>query len=124
MAEENSNTSNISNNPTPNINKLIEEGIEKKINQLLDILPSGKDVDIPKKVQDFTIGELYNGTLQTLIDVLNDLSSVMSERKYMSAQKYRESIIAIFTNKKRKLFIGIVLVLLSFILYFIDGSDA
>ena len=118
MDEEFLNTSNIG-----NINKYIESSVEKKINQLLDILPNGKNVDIPKKVQDLTIGELYNGTIQTLIDILNELSAVMSERKYMSNQIYRKKIIEIFTQKERKLFIGIVMVIISFILYFIDGSD-
>lgn len=113
------NTSNVG-----NINKYIEESIEKKINQLLDVLPHGKEANIPKKVQDLTIGELYNGTIQTLIDIINELSSVMSERKYMSNQIYRQKIIEIFTKKERKLFVGIVLVILSFVLYFIDGSDA
>lgn len=117
-------TSNIGDIDIGNINKIIEESIEKKFNQLLDVLPRGKEVDIPKKVQDFTIGELYNGTIQTLIDIINELSSVMSERKYMTNQAYRQSIIDIFTKKERRLFVGIVLVLLSFVLYFIDGSDA
>lgn len=119
MDTEYLNTSNIG-----QINKLIEESIEKKFNQLIDVLPHGKEADLPKKVKDLTVGELYNGTIQTLIDIINELSSVMSERKYMSNQAYRENIIAIFTKKERKLFVGIVLVILSFVLYFIDGSDA
>lgn len=113
------NTSNLG-----NINKYIEESIEKKFNQLIDILPSGNNVEIAKKVQDLTVGELYNGTIQTLIDILNEVSSLMSERKYMSTNIYREKLIAVFTKKERKVFIGIVMVILSFVLYFIDGSDA
>lgn len=107
-----------------NIDKYIETTIEKKIGQLIDVLPSDKNVQLSKQIQDLTIGELYNGTIQTLIDVINELSAVMSERKYMSNESYRTKLYEIFAKKERKLFIGIVMVVLSFILYFIDGSDA
>lgn len=106
------------------LDKYIETTIEKKIGQLIDVLPSDKNIQLPKQIHDLTVGELYNGTIQTLIDILNELSSVMSERKYMSNENYRIKLYEIFAKKERKLFIGIVLVILSFIMYFIDGSDA
>jgi len=105
------------------IEKYIEQNVEKKINQLMDILPQNQTVDTPKMIYEYTISELYTGTIQTVIDVLNDLTVLSSDRKYISGQQYRTRLFEIFLKKERKIFIGIVMVILSFILYFIDGSD-
>lgn len=111
-------TSNIS-----YINKYIEQNVETKINQLMDILPQNQKIDTPKMIYEYTISELYTGTIQTVIDVLNDLTALSADRKYISGQQYRTKLFDIFLKKERKVFIGIVMVILSFILYFIDGSD-
>jgi len=106
-----------------NINTYIEKNIENKINQLFDVLPKYPDINTPKMIYDYTISELYTGTLQTSIDILNDFTKLMAEKKYISAKVYRERFISIFLQDGRKLFVGIMLVLLSFIMYFIDGSS-
>lgn len=105
------------------INQYIEKNIETKINQLFDILPQSTDVKIPKMIHEYSISELYSATIQTVIDIINDVTSLISERNYISTQTFRERLFKIFLHEERKLFIGIVLVLLSFILYFIDGSS-
>lgn len=112
-------TSNLS-----NIERFIEKNIEKKIGQLMDILPQGNKEVIPKMIHEYTIAELYKGTLQTTIDVINELTELISERKYMDNKVYWEKIYSIFLKNERKLFVGIILVILSFIIYFIDGSEA
>lgn len=106
------------------IEKYIEQNVEKKINQLMDILPQNQTVDTPKMIYEYTISELYTGTIQTVIDILNDISELTSERKYLSGQEYRAKLYDILLKKERKIYVGIVMVILSFIMYFIDGSDA
>ena len=106
------------------VEKYIEKNIEKKINQLFDVLPKQSDIKAPKMVYEYTIGELYTGTIQTVVDILNDVTSLNAERKYVSSTDYRQKMFNIFFRNDRKIFIGIVLVLLSFILYFIDGAEA
>ena len=106
-----------------NIEKYIEENIEKKINQLFDILPQNITVNTPKMIHEYTISELYTGTIQTVIDIINDLTLLNSDIKYISTQNYRERLFKIFLKDDRKIFLGILLIILSFILYFIDGSD-
>jgi len=107
------------------VEKYIEKNIEKKINQLFDVLPKqSADIKAPKMVYEYTIGELYTGTIQTVVDILNDITALNAERKYVSSTDYRQKVFNIFFRNDRKIFIGIVLVLLSFILYFIDGAEA
>lgn len=107
-----------------NIDKYIEENVEKKINQVLDILPQATDVKTPKMIYEYTIAELYTGTIQTVVDIINDMTTLMAERKYITSKAYRERLINIFFQQDRKIFVGIVFVLVSFILYFVDGADA
>ena len=107
-----------------NIESFIEKQIENKINQLMDILPQNVNVNTPKMVYEYTISELYNGTLQTIIDIINEVTELGSERKYISSKVYRERMFDSFFKKERKVFVGISMIILSFIIYFIDGSSA
>jgi len=106
------------------IDKYIELNIEKKINQLLESLPSNVDphtFTTPKMIYEYTVLELYQGTIQTVIDIINDLT-VLSITK-LTGKAYRKQLFNIFLSEDRKIFVGIILVLLSFILYFIDGAE-
>lgn len=105
------------------IDKYIESNIEKKINQLFDILPQANDVKIPKMIHEYTVYELYQGTLQTAINVINDFTALYAERRYIDGKVYRQKLMDIFLSQERRIYIGIILVILSFILYFIDGSS-
>lgn len=118
---------NVSNNTSNiiqyKINKLIETSIENKINDILEILPIKEDYYVPKKIYEYTIADIYNGTLQTSIDVINEMAELFSERKYMASKEYNKRIFDIFLKEDRRIFIGIILIIFSFILYFIDGSE-
>lgn len=117
------NTSNIQ---VSDIDKYIEQNIEKKINQLLDTLPqthTQNDIKMPKMIQEYTVGELYTGTIQTVIEIINEFTALNADRKYLSSKDYFKKLFDIFLKNDRKIFVGIVLVILSFILYFIDGAD-
>jgi hypothetical protein len=119
MDEENYITSNF-----VNINRYIEQNIENKINQLFDVLPPAQDVKIPKMIHEYTIYELYQSTIQTVIDIINDFTALYSQKNYMDSKVYRKRMINIFLAPERRIFVGIFLVLISFILYFIDAADA
>ena len=112
------NTSNIQ-----DIDKYIEQNIEKKINQLLDVLPQNIDIKTPKMIHEYTIGELYTGTIQTMVDIINEFTALNADRKYLSSKDYGKKLFDIFLKNERKIFVGIVVVILSFIVYFIDGAE-
>jgi hypothetical protein len=106
------------------IEKYIETNIEKKINQLFDVLPSADHITIPKMIYQYTVYELYSGTIQTAIDIINEITALYANKKYINAKEYRMQMLNIFIKENRKIFLGIMLVVLSFILYFIDGAEA
>lgn len=111
------NTKNIaSDNNVLDIDKYIEEKIEKKINSLLKTLPDN-DVKPNIPVYNFTVLELYKKTIQTIIDIINEITELYSKDKEITMKKIYE--IALIED--RKIFVGILLVFLSFIVFFIDG---
>lgn len=104
------------------IEKYIEKQIEIKLNSLLETLPDKipKDLKI-KPIYNLTIKELYKNTLQSLIDILTDIVDVYSKKDYINNNNYIYILLNIFTKDDRKIYVGIMLVILSFIVYFVDG---
>jgi len=103
-------------------NKIIEQEVEKKFNQLLERIP-----DILKNEQkrdendffNFSVIELYQNTMQTMIDIINDVMRVFDN---YNKDSYLKTLMQIFLNEKRLFYIGIILIILSFVIYFIDGA--
>jgi len=73
-------------------------------------------------VIELPLGEIIRRTLQTAVDVLNDLSRALTDRHFMSNTSFRRKVFSIFTAPERRLYVGIWLILLAFFLYFIDAS--
>jgi hypothetical protein len=107
------------------IEKYIEKQIEIKLNSLLETLPDKipKDLQI-KPIYNLTIKELYKNTLQTLIDIINDVVDAYSKKDYINNNNYIYILYDIFTKDNRKIYVGIMILILSFIIYFIDGASA
>jgi len=108
-----------------NIEKYIENNVEKKINQILDILPTSNShrIEGSKLILEYTLSEIYTNLIECTVDIINDVSSLVSERKYLNTMDYIQHVYRILLKPERRLYIGILLVILSFILYFIDGSS-
>jgi hypothetical protein len=98
------------------INKYIESTIENKINSLLQTLPDN-NIEANKPIYNFTVLELYKNTIQTIIDIINELTELYNNNQNVDRMKIYE----IMFNNDRKIYMGIVFVVLSFIFYFIDG---
>lgn len=106
------------------IDKYIEKHIEIKLNNLLETLPNTvpKDLNI-KPIYNLTIKELYKNTLQSLIDIINDVIDAYNKKEYINTNNYIFILINIFTKDNRKIYVGIMIVILSFIMYFIDSAS-
>ena len=116
--------SNYKDNIYNNIEKYIENNIEKKLNSLLETLPE----KLPKEpiitvLHNMTLREIYKNTLQTIIDIINDITETRNKYDYLDINNYIYIIIDILTKEDRKLYVGIVFIFLSFIIYFIDGAS-
>ncbi len=102
--------------------KYIEEQIEMKLNSLLETLPDKLPKELAiKPIYNLTIKEIYKNTLQSLIDIITDIVDVYSRKDYVNNNNYIYILLNIFMKDDRKIYVGIMLVVLSFIVYFIDG---
>ena len=105
--------------------KFIEETIEKKFNQILEKVPDLKK-DITKEIAiendffNFSIIDTYRNTLQTIIDIINDITKIIDNSD--NYNNYFKNFLNIFFNENRMFYIGIILIILSFVIYFIDGA--
>lgn len=72
-------------------------------------------IDLPVRV-------LFTESIQTAIDIINDVSKVVSEEPFISSVEFRREIFEAFTKKERRTYVGLWLIFLSFILYFIDSA--
>ena len=105
--------------------KIIEETIETKFNELLKNLPNiiKDNKPIYNDSNDFfhlTITDIYKNTIQTIIDIINDVIELY-ETSYSQVKFNR--LLYIFLNENRMFYIGIILIILSFVIYFIDGAS-
>ena len=108
--------------PDSDIEKYIEKQIEMKLNSLLETLPDKLPKDLAiKPIYNLTIKEIYKNTLQSLIDIITDIVDVYSRKDYVNNNNYIYILLNIFMKDDRKIYVGIMLVVLSFIVYFIDG---
>uniref|UniRef100_A0A6C0KS30 Uncharacterized protein n=1 Tax=viral metagenome TaxID=1070528 RepID=A0A6C0KS30_9ZZZZ len=69
-----------------------------------------------------SLKEIFRKTIQTAIDIINDISDAISNKELISNSEYRRSIFMAFTARDRRIYVGIWLIVFSFILYFIDSS--
>lgn len=107
---------------TTDIEKYIEKQVELKLNSLLETLPDNIPEALKiKPVYNLTIKQLYKNTLQTMIDIINDIVDVYSKKDYINNNNYIYILLYIFTKNNRTIYVGIILIFLSFIIYFIDG---
>jgi len=105
--------------------KFIEETIEKKFNQILEKVPDlkkdiSKEIAIENDFFNFSIIDTYRNTLQTIIDIINDITKIIDNSD--NYNNYFKNFLNIFFNENRMFYIGIILIILSFVIYFIDGA--
>jgi translation initiation factor 2 beta subunit (eIF-2beta)/eIF-5 len=123
MDDKEQNVYNNSSNILNNIDTYVENIIEKKINQIFDVMPQYSNVNAKKMIYDYNISELYNNTIETVIDIIDDITKLMADKNYISSKTYWDRFYNIIFKEDRKIYVGIILVILSFILYFIDGAS-
>lgn len=125
MAENNTSSNDTEDSITlesklKDIDEYIEKTIENKFNILKDSIKLENTKD--NTFASLTIFELYQNTLQYMINVINDISSFLSLNvKNYTNQEYRKLLFDIFFSNDRILYTGIVFIFISFIMYFIDN---
>ena len=104
--------------------KIIENTIETKFNQLLETIPTFINKEERKDTDDFfniSLLDIYRNTIQTIIDIINDLTHLFDITT--NYDNIFRKILKILFKNERMFYIGIILIILSFIIYFIDGAS-
>ena len=101
-----------------------KEKVLKQINEFLGKYPTvvPKDKNPSTPIFELSVKEIYRRTLQSSIDVINEVSDLISQKNYMSQTTYRRKLFEVFTKPERRLYMGVWLVFLSFVLYFVDSA--
>lgn len=84
-----------------------------------------KTIGIPMIKKDFanlTMGQVYNNTIKTSVSIMNDFGELISEKDVITNTEFRRRLVHMFLMEDRRMYVGILLIVLSFILYFIDSS--
>jgi len=97
-----------------------------KINEFLRRFPDTKanpnyNEDDVKPWTELSVNKLFKKTIQTLIDIINDLADIISASESTDSTTTRRNIMNAFFQKDRRLYVGFIFIFLSFILYFIDS---
>ena len=113
----------------PTVYTMLEPGVDREENiqvmkdflrEFLKSIPADKN---PKStIMDLSVREVLRRTVGTAIDIIEDISRVLSERHQMSNAELRKSLFGVFTQPERRMYVGLWLVFLSFVLYFIDSA--
>lgn len=103
----------------------IDKLIESKFNQFMKEVPNlkrdiKKEIEIEDDFFNFSIINTYQNTIQTIIDIINDTIRIIDNTNDYNT--YFKNILNIFFSHKRMFYVGIILIILSFIIYFIDGA--
>lgn len=115
-----------------NLYRKVSEGIDlededtlAKINEFLHKYPDTKEAKEDDKTTTWTelsVKELYKRCIQTAIDIINDISDILSNKSTTDNTSFRRLIFYAFTKPERRLYLGFWLIFISFILYFIDSA--
>lgn len=104
--------------------KIIESTIETKFNELLETIPKFINKEERKDNEDFfniSILDIYRNTIQTIIDIINEITHLLDITQ--NYDNIFRKILKILFKNERMFYIGIILIILSFIIYFIDGAS-
>lgn len=103
----------------PSQQDLVVEKINEFLKKYPKVIPADKNPDA--NIIQLSLKEILRRTIDVSVELLNDISSAFSDKDYISSAQFRQRIFKAFTMKERRMYVGIILVFLSFILYFIDS---
>jgi hypothetical protein len=100
------------------------DALEKKINEFLKLYPSvvPADSDPARPVTEVSLRELTHRSLKVMVDIINDVSELLGMRETLGATDFRRRMFRVFTAPERRLYVGVWIILLSLVLYFIDAA--
>ena len=68
-------------------------------------------------ITELNISNIYKNTIQTIIDIINEIMIILDNND----KNLYQNLLNVFYKKERQFYIGIIFIVLSFVIYFIDG---
>ena len=68
-------------------------------------------------ITELNISNIYKNTIQTIIDIINEVMIILENND----KNLYQNLLNVFYKKERQFYIGIIFIVLSFVIYFIDG---
>ena len=94
-----------------------------RINRFLEDYPKlAKTVDTNAPIQELSLVTILNKMVQVAVGIVDDVSAAISDSDHTDRTSFRRALIAAFTREDRRMYVGLFLIVLSFILYFIDSA--
>jgi len=111
----------MSNNSNSNI-IYDDKYIENKINEALSRLPlqTFKN-DEKKNYVELDLYTIYSNTINTIIDIINEIVLLFEDSKYIDYDIIYQRLYNIIFDENKIFYVGVFLVFLSFVFFFIDG---
>lgn len=98
------------------------EEINKFLSSYPDRARRSPDKNMSTPWLNLSVRELFRRSIQAAVDIINDISSLVSKRNSMSSTEYRRGIFETFTEPSRRVYVGLWLIFIAFVLYFIDSA--
>ena len=98
------------------------EKIVNTINQFLQDYPKTLKPAPDAPWVDLSVRDLGRQAIDTAINIIDDISILVSQRQNFTAAEYRRQLVNVFFQPERRLTVGLWLIFISFVLYFIDSA--
>lgn len=101
-----------------------QDRVVKTLNAFMDAFPKLENPDLrpATPVTQLTLREIYRRTMVTAIDILNDVSKILTDRSQESSSTTHRRLFAAFTQPDRRLYVGLWVLFFALILYFLDAT--
>lgn len=77
---------------------------------------NGNEIDYMK----LTVNDIYQNSIQIIIDIINDITLLLNN---YNSNTIMTDIYNIIFKSERMFYIGIIFIIISFVIYFIDGVN-
>lgn len=99
--------------------------LEEKINTFLEKYPNvvPRDSDPYTPFHLLSLKAVFHRTMLVGIDIIQDISAVLSQREILGSTTTRRKIVEALTKPERRIYFGIWLIFFAMVFFFLDGSS-
>lgn len=103
---------------------IVAKEVTTKINDFMNKFPSLKTIPETSQTEffDLRVKVVLQRMVTAMVEIVNELHDLVLRRNEISQKGFWRAFTSIFTHKDRRVYVGMWVVVLSFIIYFLDSS--